>query len=374
MGTYLRADSPFWWMLLEPTGARESTRIPVDGGTDFQTKENKKLAQQAYAVAMGDLARNRYDIAVERPRITFKDYRAWYLDHVCIHHRNYTREKSMLGQLGTHLDRFHLDEINRDVGQEWMTARKAKVKAGTVKRELETLKALLSSSVPRYLAENPLKGFPGKGQLRIVECEPRILTRDEETRLLDVLTDPQDRALIICAIDTLMRLSDIVNLERRADHGTYITVVDPKTKTYKVPVSKRLRKALNRIVAKDAEAKASRWVFPKFHAWTGFKPLRRRLREARDRAGDRSPQHAVARMFSDACARAEIDHGRAAGGMTFHCLRHTGASRALENGADVRTVQELGGWSNLRQLTRYTHPTEAAKQRAVDSIGKKKAG
>ena len=359
-------------MLLEPTGARESTRIPVDGGTEFQTKENKKLAQQAYAVAMGDLARNRYELAVERPRILFREYRTWYLDNNSIHKRNYKREKSMLGQLGKHLDTFHLDEIDRDVGQEWMTTRKLKVKAGTVKRELETLKALLSTAVPKYLAENPLKGFPGKGQLRIVEREPRILTHDEETRLLAALTDPQEHALIVCAIDTLMRLSDVVNLERRADHGTYITVVDPKTKTYKVPVSKRLRLALDRIVKTDQTTKNSRWVFPKFHGWTGFSVGRRRLRQARDRKGDRAPQHAAVRMFSEACARAEISHGRAAGGMTFHCLRHTGASRALENGADVRTVQELGGWSNLRQLTRYTHPTDDAKQRAVNSIGKKK--
>ena len=69
-----------------------------------------------------------------------------------------------------------------------------------------------------------------------------------------------------------------------------------------------------------------------------------------------------------ACDAAKVPHGRADNGVTFHSLRHTGASRALEHGADIRTVQELGGWTNLKQLMRYLHPTDAAKKRAVDGI------
>ena len=38
----------------------------------------------------------------------------------------------------------------------------------------------------------------------------------------------------------------------------------------------------------------------------------------------------------------------------------------LAEGISVRVVQEIGGWTSLRMLERYTHPTDAEKLRAVE--------
>jgi integrase len=54
----------------------------------------------------------------------------------------------------------------------------------------------------------------------------------------------------------------------------------------------------------------------------------------------------------------------------FHCLRHTGASRMLAAGVDVKTVMEIGGWKNLAVMQRYLHPTDERKREAVNAIGK----
>src|SRR5262249_31689374 len=42
-------------------------------------------------------------------------------------------------------------------------------------------------------------------------------------------------------------------------------------------------------------------------------------------------------------------------GYTWHSNRHTFASRLVMAGADLRTVQELGGWKTLEQVQRYAH-------------------
>ena len=54
---------------------------------------------------------------------------------------------------------------------------------------------------------------------------------------------------------------------------------------------------------------------------------------------------------------------------SHHTLRHTGASSMLADGISVRVVQEIGGWTSLRMLERYTHPTDAETRRAVESLG-----
>jgi integrase len=78
------------------------------------------------------------------------------------------------------------------------------------------------------------------------------------------------------------------------------------------------------------------------------------------RETDAATRKNVIDIFMRLRTAARIPTGRKRGGFSFHCLRHTGASRMLTNGrVDVKTVAEIGGWADIKVLQRYLHPTAA---------------
>lgn len=348
MGVYRRPDSPFWWICLDGTKppVRESTAIPIDGGTPEQTKANLALAKQAYSVRMGDLARRRHRLPVQQPMTTFAVFRAWYEAHVTSTKRG-TGERSMLKSLGHYFDPISLADLTERAIIEWRTLRAKALRPSSVNRELILLKHILTKAVSQgYLEANPAAGVSA---LRVVEEDVRLLEPDEETRLLAVCT-PEEKAIVICALDTLQRLSNVAGLKRAQDHGTYLTVLNPKVKGYKVPVSKRLRAAL------DALPKAGPFYFPSV--------------QSRTEADLKGAQNRMQAMFRSLLARAGLPPMRREGGLSFHCLRHTGASRMLARGVDIKTVQQIGGWQNIHVLEKYLHPTDAQRTAAVEAISR----
>lgn len=340
MGVYTRPDSPFFWLLLErprQRPLRESTGIIVDGGSPDGHKAMRQLAQAAYAARMGDLARLRFRLPSNQAR-TFKAHREWYATHVTSTKRAIRSETSMLKTLGHFFDARDLRDIDQKLAREWRTVRRRTVSDATIFREEALLKHILTTAVPTFLDANPLAGL---SRLRVPDTDTRILTPDEETRLLAALHTSEDRALILCALDTLLRLSNAKGLTRKQDHGAFL-FSDTKTDAIRIPASTRLRAAL------DALPMAGAAFFPSYAPHT---------------------THRVAKMFLAACARASIPTVRGDGGISFHCLRHTGASRMLAAGFDVKTVMRIGGWRNLTVLNRYLHPTDAVAQAAVNAIG-----
>jgi integrase len=53
---------------------------------------------------------------------------------------------------------------------------------------------------------------------------------------------------------------------------------------------------------------------------------------------------------------------------TWHCLRHTFASRLVMAGVDLRTVAELMGHKSLQMTMRYAHMAPEHKAAAVDKL------
>jgi len=57
--------------------------------------------------------------------------------------------------------------------------------------------------------------------------------------------------------------------------------------------------------------------------------------------------------------------------LNFHDLRHTFATRAIDNGASLTAVQEILGHKSIETTRGYTHATDEGKRRAVEAVSKK---
>jgi site-specific recombinase XerD len=68
--------------------------------------------------------------------------------------------------------------------------------------------------------------------------------------------------------------------------------------------------------------------------------------------------------FPSALEEAKID------GYTWHCNRHTFASRLVMAGVDLRTVAELLGHRTLQMVMRYSHLAPEHQASAVDRLVK----
>jgi integrase len=349
MSVYVRPDSPYYWMWLEDTAIRESTGIPRRGGSPKHERELKRAAEAIYANRKTQEAKRLSGLIVTKPSISYVDFAAWYARHETAHHRGADKERSILKQLAVYFSRFtRLAEMDADAVKEWMTYRKHQVAPGTVNRELDVLKRLLAAAVPRYLDASPITGLR---RFRVVETEPRILTVEEEDRLLGVC-GPADLAFILTAIDTLWRLSSVVNLKwpQVKFDQLFIVPLNAKVKHEGNPITDRMVPAL-KALSRDHE-----WVFPQFH---------------KDQDTKTAAKNRAIRRFLHLCQLALIPHSRAANGVTFHSLRHTGATRALQHGASVRTVMKLGGWQDERSVMRYVHAADSDVRQAAESISQR---
>jgi integrase/recombinase XerC len=172
---------------------------------------------------------------------------------------------------------------------------------------------------------------------------PRHLRPGEVERVLEAPSadrplDRRDRALLELLYATGLRVGELVSLNwRDLDLGARVLrVVGKGGKERMVPFGKPAARALAAWLAD--------WEDLVDHAAAGDDPVFLGSRGAR--LGDRS----VRRILDRHTAAAGIPAG-----VHPHTLRHTFATHMLEEGADLRTIQELLGHSSLATTQRYTH-------------------
>lgn len=245
----------------------------------------------------------------------------------------------------------------RDISKAALDAIKGKMaNAGLAKRTTQlvfaTMRAIWNHARGNKLVEGPCPTQEirlGK----ISNARSRALSANEAQELLDAIQriDEKAWAFTLACLHTGGRLSEVARVTwGNVDlYEKHITLIHTKTgKPRAVPMTETLFALLRGM----PRGKAQDLVFTNAHnkQWTSMP------------ANFRKAVNAL-KLNEGRTDRREI--------LVFHSLRHSAASMLLDAGENVRTIQEIFGWSTLAMLQRYTHPTDEKKQKAMGKLDAK---
>jgi integrase len=345
-----------WWArvrYVDELGRRREKRRLGINKTDAKEKRDNLLEE----------IKKQGPLAFGNDRLTFEDLSVYFEKVYLIPaeyrdgrkitgSRDHNKFKSALKPLKTHFGRKRLRSITYTDLRNYRLARlrskskrddKTPLSIATVNRELSLLRRMFSiARQQRWLVENPF----AFGEALITPADERhrdrVLSRDEETRLLAECMGPREhlKGIVLCALDTGMRRGEILLL-RWCDvdlKAGLLNVEAMHTKTLRqrqLAISVRLSKEMKRLYL-QAKPKPTDRVFGLSN---NFK-----------------------RSFKTACKNAAITDLR------FHDLRHTFATRLSEAGMTSDLIARLLGHSQTKTTYRYVNITEETAKRAVELL------
>ncbi len=214
-------------------------------------------------------------------------------------------------------------------------------KTASVNRELATLRHILTIAEREgWIIKNPFKNGPGLIQASAEAVRQRILSREEESRLLHICDCEERRllrSLIICLLDTGMRLNEAITLKwDGVDFNEGVIKVDAfNTKTAQpktVPITARLKEELIRLREESSF-------------------LRRKLDEEMAERVFRTKSN-MNRSWRTARKLADLDDVR------LHDLRHTFGTRLNQFGLPQASIARALGHQQLSTTYRYINADE----------------
>ena len=228
---------------------------------------------------------------------------------------------------------------------------RGKISNATYARNLSALRSFYRYLCERHLcSDNPFNSFRN---VHVEKHLPDVLSADQVETLLESF-DLDDAAQVRdrCILETIyacgLRVSEVCTLKvKDIDHvQRIIRVIGKGNKERIVPYYPRLEE-LFALYIRDYRNNHAQGDCPYlFVSGRGKK-------------------------ISERYVQAMIENARIKAGLTIsvhpHMLRHSFATHLLDNGADLRTVQELLGHENLSTTQIYTHLTYDRLKKTIDA-------
>ena len=190
------------------------------------------------------------------------------------------------------------------------------------------------SNKMHLLRENPVKDIDSP---KLQKTLPKYLTLDESLRLLESVdgkNQERDYCILTLFLNCGLRISELVGLNLRDIQDEALRVLGKGNKIRVIYLNDACQDALRRYLAvrrpitgRDANAL---------------------FLSSRNERISRSMVHAMVKKRLSAAGLDESQY-------SSHKLRHTAATLMLQNGVDVRAVQEVLGHDHLNTTEIYTH-------------------
>lgn len=166
---------------------------------------------------------------------------------------------------------------------------------------------------------------------------PEVLSRNEVARILACLSNRKHRCMISLIYSAGLRRSELLNLTPKdiISERMLVRIMGKGRKCRYSLLSEKLLKDLREYFK---EYRPQKWLFE------GETP------------GEQYSASALVKILKEAASRAGIKHR-----IHVHMLRHSFATHLLEQGTDLRTIQELLGHNDIKTTSIYLHVTSAHK-------------
>jgi len=224
-------------------------------------------------------------------------------------------------------------------------------------RKVATIRSFYKYLVSKVklLDESPIQELDSP---KIRQTLPRYLTLDESIQLLESIDGEnaeRDFCIITLFLNCGVRISELVGLNISSIQGNRMRVLGKGNKERVVYLNTACQNAIEdwlEVRSNSGATDPNALFITRKHT--------------------RITKAGVHYMLKQRFAAAGLDSSK----YSAHKLRHTAATLMLQNGVDVRTLQEVLGHEHLNTTQIYTHVDSAALQNAAQSnpLGQIKAG
>ncbi len=277
---------------------------------------SRREAEKFYALRLSEVQRGEY---AKPAKITLSNFGKQYLEYAKANKRSWLRDQQIMGHLDPFFGKSLLTKIGPLPIERYKLERIRFVSPATVNREIAMLKHMFNMAEQwgLYRGRNPVRGvkFLDENNLQV-----RSLS-DEEERALLKCCSPYLQDLAVFAINTGLRLGEILHLkweEVDLENGIIKMLVRKNRRMLEVPLNDK--------------------AFAVVKGWHGIRKCE--VVYYNPETGTRWKDLWLA--LKKACRKASLKD------VTWHTFRHTFASRLNGNGTDLVTVKELLGHSGIR--------------------------
>ena len=232
----------------------------------------------------------------------------------------------------------NLDEIKRNNFSEYtMFLASNNISASSITRKIASIKGFFKYvSANREIKANPALAINSP---KLPKRLPKVITFEEIKKLLNNRLTVKEKAVFELLYATGLRVSELVNLEiKNVDFkNNLIKTTGKGSKERFVPVGKKAKAALN-------EYLKQRELILKTKFGSNYK-------ENAIFINDNGKKITRQWVYNFIKKQGETIHKQ----ISPHTIRHSFATHLLENGADLRAVQELLGHSSVVTTQLYTH-------------------